>query len=122
LILDQKEFSKFLEYLDAPPAPYISDDAWAETHFYINDNDGPISVVCLNLDIIDNNENADSIEIAGLLCHEAVHIWQRHKKWIGENKPGKEQEAVAIQFLSVELMREYVRQIALPPENRFERP
>lgn len=56
----------------------------------------------------------DSIEVAGLLVHEAVHIWQEYLIHIGEKYPGVETEAYAIQRISMGLMSEYSRQVILP--------
>lgn len=51
------------------------------------------------------------IQIAALLVHEAVHIWQKHAALIGSwNDHGDEDEAYAIQSISQNLMFEYVRQ------------
>ena len=43
------------------------------------------------------------IEVHGLLLHEAVHIWQRIKKLMGEKEPSTEFEAYSIQRIAQDL-------------------
>ena len=62
-------------------------------------------IVCLR-----NYEQLDPVSVAGLLVHEAVHIWQRFCDHIGEAEPSVEFEAYSIQAISQRLMWEFVRQ------------
>ncbi|KYQ84262.1 hypothetical protein AWW72_10190 [Acinetobacter sp. NRRL B-65365] len=47
------------------------------------------------------------IEVYGLLLHEAVHIWQRVKKLMGEREPSTEFEAYSIQAIAQDLFEMY---------------
>ena len=77
----------------------------ARTHFV--SKLGKLScVVCIS-----EFEGRDPIEVAGLLVHEATHVWQRYAASIGEDRPGDEQEAYAIQSISQELMAEFSRRM-----------
>lgn len=66
---------------------------------------GLACVVCIHVE-----PGEDPIEVAALLVHEAVHIYQAACDDMRENKPGDEFEAYSIQALSRQLMHEYVRQ------------
>lgn len=57
-------------------------------------------------------EGRDAVEVAGLLVHEAVHIWQSICKLIGEAAPSPEFEAYSIQAIAQELMLEFRKQVA----------
>jgi hypothetical protein len=50
--------------------------------------------------------------VAGLLVHEAVHVFQRYCEHIGERRPGAEQEAYGIQAIAQELMQSFAEQSA----------
>lgn len=58
-----------------------------------------------------SQKSCNAIEMAGLLIHESVHVWQNYANSIGEQNPGSEQEAYAIQGISQELLAEYARRL-----------
>lgn len=88
------------------PEEWVTSGFGACAHHWLNDKSESVCVVCLNVD-----KCGSSLEIAGLLVHEAVHVWQRYCDSINEAKPGREQEAYAIQGISQELMMEYARRL-----------
>lgn len=61
------------------------------------------AVVCMR-----NYEDKKIEEIAGLLMHESVHIFQHFKGYIGEHSPSSEFEAYSIQHIFQELFSEYL--------------
>ena len=63
---------------------------------------------CLIL-VADNIDKQSALGIIGLLVHEVTHVWQWIKKVIGEKEPGAEQEAYAMQSMSMELIAMYQR-------------
>lgn len=78
----------------------------ATTHKCTNHKSEATCVVCLR-----DWEERDPVEVAGLLVHEAVHIWQFYAAMIGESDPGSEQEAYAVQAIAQELMAEFARRL-----------
>ena len=62
-------------------------------------------VVCVHPDAA----SADPIEVACVLVHESVHIFQRLCESIGEDSPSREFEAYSIERIAERLMREWVR-------------
>lgn len=90
------------------PNPWLNDHAMATCHHFDKSSvgeEGACAIVC-----IQTPPDKTPIEVAGLLCHEAVHLWQEYCDYIGEKHPGREMEAYVIQWLSQCLMEEYVRQ------------
>lgn len=80
--------------------PFLSiEGAAAQVDFYSN---GAYAVVQLG----DTSERK-VIEIYGLLLHEAVHVWQKVKKLMGENEPSSEFEAYSIQAIAQDLFKMY---------------
>ncbi|OTU47248.1 hypothetical protein CAT37_01690 [Acinetobacter pittii] len=73
--------------------------AAAQVDFYSN---GAYAVVQLG----DTSERK-LIEVYGLLLHEAVHVWQKVRKLMGEKEPSSEFEAYSIQAIAQDLFKMY---------------
>ncbi len=109
LCLSEDEFKAAMRHLKIDGAgPWISNDhSHATAHEVLGSDGRRCVVVCLS-----QWEGRDPIEVAGLLIHEAVHVWQAYCDDIGEEKPGREQEAYAIQAIAQELLAEFARRQA----------
>lgn len=107
LCLSENEYRSAFKYLKTSPVDsWIKNSTSHATAHFITSPDGLAVVVCINVD-----EGRNGIEVAGLLVHESVHVWQEWCALVGETRPGHEQEAYAIQAISQELMAEYARRI-----------
>lgn len=75
LVLSQAEFDRAMRDCKQPLGrPYLSTaQADATTHLLANHRGETIAVVALG-----DTTGRSSVEIAGLLVHEAVHVWQDH--------------------------------------------
>lgn len=104
LCLSEADFKAVCDELEiATPYNWVMPNGHAATHFF--EQDGVFaSVVCIN-----DWQGRKISSVAGLLVHEAVHVWQRYAEAIGEVNPGAEQEAYAIQHIAEELITEYIR-------------
>jgi len=109
LVLSQKEFDAALRHCGVPPGTkwLSTDHAHATAHYLTNQRGEQVCIVALG-----PWGTRNGIEIAGLLVHEAVHVWQQYCDWIGEHTPGREQEAYAVQSIAQELMAEFARRAA----------
>ena len=108
LVTSQDEFDAVLRHCKVPlGTPYLSSArADATAHFFDNRRGDSVAVVALG-----DTTGRSGVEVAGLLVHEAVHIWQTYRENIGETHPGREQEAYAVQGIAQELMAEYARRL-----------
>lgn len=108
LCLSEKEFEHAIKHLKIKEhfSWIRTPQADATAHHFSNPDGHSACVVCLR-----NYEGRDPVEVAGLLIHEAVHVWQEYCEWIGEQNPAREQEAYAIQAISQELLAEFARRM-----------
>lgn len=110
LCTTEKQFVRALKHFKLSKRNYPEFvAAWhsdATTHFLENRNDRKTAaIVC-----VANFNGKTPAQIAGLLCHEAVHIWQHTCNEYGETAPSNELEAYAIQNLTQSLIEEFERQ------------
>lgn len=107
LCLSEGEYLQVMKSIRVSYFPqWVSDNADATAHHLRNDAGDLTSVVCLK-----SYRGRDPIEVAGMLVHEAVHVWQWYVEAMGERNPGSEQEAYAIQAIAQELMAEFARRM-----------
>ena len=109
LCTTEKAFEKELKRLEVPRSDwprFVSVNANATCHFFEKDDAKRVAIVCVG-----DATGKTPIELAGLLVHEAVHIWQEHCEFIGEHKPSIEMEAYAIQRISMDLMWAYAETV-----------
>ena len=108
LCLSEQEYKSALRKCGAAPIHAWIKTDWSDAtaHYLDNKRGQRVCIVCLRI-----NEGRNPIEIAGLLVHEAVHAWQDYCDRIGEENPGREQEAYGVQSIAQELLAEYSRRI-----------
>jgi hypothetical protein len=107
LCLSHDEFRTAVAHLKSADIPrWMNAGADATTHTFEHERQGTVCIVCLVV-----RKGQTPVEIAGLLVHEAVHVWQQWCKDVGERHPGDEQEAYAVQHISQDLMSEYARRL-----------
>lgn len=109
LALSEEAFNKAFNHLQQPwldrPRWVLNDHSNATAHTLVDKHGRLCAVVCLR-----DFEGHSGIEIAGLLVHEAVHLWQRFREHIGEHSPSAEFEAYSIQSLAQRLMWSFEEQ------------
>lgn len=105
LVLSPAEHAAAMKHCRVKNAgEWLAPHADATTHMLEHETYGLTAVVALG-----PYAHRTGVEIAGLLVHEAVHIWQHYARRMGEHSPGDEQEAYAVQAIAQELMAEFAR-------------
>lgn len=110
LCTSEAEFRSVLRRLKIKePVPFLgSPGANATTHCFSDSGSGEeVAVVCVG-----DVEGCDGVQIAALLVHEAVHVWQNFCQGIGEAAPSAEFEAYSIQMIAQRLMTRFAEKVA----------
>lgn len=113
LCLSEAAFKATMDHMEVPegkrPRRWVTSDACV--HIFdsgaLEKVDSMCCVVC-----IDGAEakGRDPVAVAGLLVHEAVHVFQNWSESIGEHQPSSEMEAYSIQAISQRLMWSFKEQ------------
>lgn len=104
LVTSAKDFDAMLRRMKVKERPpHLGPGALASTHVFVNDGGGLARMVVS----VGPMPKGDLVPV---LAHEAVHVWQEIKEFIGEEKPSHEFEAYAVQNLIYYLRSEYLRQ------------
>lgn len=89
----------------SPPSFMSTTHAHATVRFFTSD-EGELAILCMDLE---GSRKRTPIEVASLLVHEAVHIFQTDCEYRGEKNPSAEYEAYSIQMIAQELMVAYTK-------------
>ena len=104
LCVSEAEFLKAMRHCritrDVPQ--WVSAGSNATTHTLETPDGGMAAIVCIQA-----TDREAPIQVAALLVHEAVHVWQNWRESIGEHKPSSEFEAYGIQQIAQRLMQAY---------------
>lgn len=106
LCLSAKAFRKALRGLGIPKADrpgFVTPGSDATTYFFERGDKGLCAIVCIGRKPKGTSRSA----VCGLLIHEAMHVWQRARRAMGEHAPGDEGEAYAVQNIAQQLMEAY---------------
>ena len=111
LVLSERAFHRAMGHMKVPMDQRGSwvraPQADATTHVMEHPECGLACVVALR-----TREGTTGIQIAALLVHEAVHIFQEWCQYYGEQRPSSEFEAYSIQAIAQRLMTSYAEQTA----------
>ena len=106
-VTSQEEFEQALKDIEVTDYQdlYVPNGWPACTHSFDKVNGSVACIVGLNMELA---AQQDPIDVAALLVHEAVHVWQTNEDAAGKMGCfGSEGEAYAIQNISTRLMTAY---------------
>ena len=108
LCLTEEEYEQAMAHLQVKHyGPWLSTPQADATAHNLSNPDGNLCcVICIS-----GYRGRSPVEVAGMLVHEAVHVWQEYCDFYGEKAPGREQEAYAVQAIAQELMAEFARRM-----------
>ena len=110
LCTSEEQFDQLMRHMLADHrdgSRWINPGACATTHHLARYPDRSEScVVCID----GSRTDVTGVQVASLLVHEAVHVWQRILHSMGETDPSPEFEAYSIQGIAQNLMQSYVDQ------------
>lgn len=101
----EAQFHAELKRMDVPSdqwPEFVIPGADATTHYFTKPDGKTACIVTLS-----GHAEREPIAVAGLLVHEAVHIWQQTRDAMRETSPGREIEAYSIQWIAQQLMWSY---------------
>lgn len=110
LCTTEKQYKRVLKDLDIPKSewpPFVMNwhsDATAH-HFEHQAKGKMATAICIR-----NFEGKTPGQIAGLMAHEAMHLWREIRLTLGEHEPSSELEAYAMGTLTQQLVDEFYRQ------------
>jgi hypothetical protein len=110
LCLNKKDFKAALKNLGVPKREWPNfeqEDIGAITYEFDTRKSGLCAIILMNV-----RPGATVEHVMSVLVHEAVHVWQFHRDWIGERRPSAEFEAYSIQAISRNLFYAYSEHLA----------
>lgn len=106
MVCSEKEFKKRVRSLTGRPTdlPWMQENDFACVNIFTSDNGDLAVIVSIPL-----RPKDEDFTVMTVLVHEAAHVWQAWCKHVGEDSPGEEVEAYAIQNIFRWLAEEYAR-------------
>jgi hypothetical protein len=105
LVTSEKQFLAAKKAAGVACDDPLLEGSWhACTHTYQGENNQLVCIVGISLAAC---ETMCGIEVAALLTHEAVHVWQHVRDRLGPGDLGREMEAYAVQNIAANLMRAF---------------
>lgn len=103
LCTKEKQFKKLLKRIEYPyDEPWMGGGEFdALTHTFSCDN-ALMCIVCMPV-----TAREPRLPAYGLLVHEAMHVWRKIRKRMGEESPSSEFEAYSMQTISQLLFQQY---------------